>query len=189
MSKIYSREEVVDILDILYIKILNLRNSWKSCAIIAMNPNLNNNFPDITDGIKRSFAVDAYTTIEGLLVSGKYSFQSLIFNEDFQKEFSNSKTKIKSVIPNLDDKRNQMICHFNEKQDPQVYDLIVVKYYLVDEELCNLHKKAMEIFGVNFNEIRAMCNDKFERLSEEYLEFGNILSNAILNYDLDKLHK
>lgn len=55
------------------------------------------------------------------------------------------------------------------------------------EIIAKLHTKAMEVFGVNYNEIRAMNNDKFEKLNGELEEFRILLFNATLDNKISKV--
>lgn len=188
MSKKYSHKEVVDILDILYVKIMRLKNSWKTCCIFSHNPIIENQFPDINYAIKYSFGVDAYTTICALFTSGVYSFQSLSkSNIDFFTEYNLSRSNIEKNFPFLNERRNKVFCHFTQKQSETFINDIILHFQEVFEIIAKLHTKAMEVFGVNYNEIRAMNNDKFEKLNGELEEFRILLFNATLDNKISKV--
>ena len=72
-----THEEIVDILDILYIKLMRLKTAHRTCLSLILSPEIESRYPDIVYSIKYSFAVDAYTTLNAMLTSGTYSFQTL----------------------------------------------------------------------------------------------------------------
>lgn len=187
MSKVYTHDEIVDVLDILYVKLMRLKNSWKTCFIFLLNPSMSNQFADINYGIKYSFGVDAYTTIHALFTSGKYSFQALS-NADavFLAEYSKARSKLKKKFPFLSERRNKVFCHFNEKQSEVFINDIVLNFNEIFEILTNLHGKAMKIFNLNYTEIRVMDQNKFECLEEEMEEFRKMLLNATLDNRFEK---
>ena len=57
MSVTYSRAEVVDIIDILYIKIFRLKTSWDFTSIFVFDGNMERRYPDLTYSLKYSFGI------------------------------------------------------------------------------------------------------------------------------------
>ena len=95
-----SHEEFVDIIDILYIKTFRLKNSWDFLSLFIFNGNMENRYPDLTYSLKYSFGIDAYTTINALFSSGKYSF-SYIKKADtkFEEEYQKAWAALQESIP------------------------------------------------------------------------------------------
>lgn len=59
-------ETLVDILDVLYVKLMRLKTAHRTCLSFIMSPDLESRYPDIVYSIKYSFAVDAYTTLNAM---------------------------------------------------------------------------------------------------------------------------
>ena len=190
MSSEYTHKDFVDILDILYIKLLRLRSSWDFMSIFVLSGNMDNQFPDLTYSLKYSFGVDAYTTIDAILSSGKYTFFSLKkMNEEFEKEVQAAKNKIKEIIPSIEWNRDKLFCHFVEKQSEYEINDMVIHFPQVFDILAVLHNKAMGIFKVDDCEIRVMPEEKFVKLQEEKTEFSRLLMDALLDNDIRKILK
>lgn len=77
-----NHENIVDILDVLYVKLMRLKTANRTCLSFIMSPGIEFRYPDIVYSIKYSFAVDAYTTLNAMITSGKYSFQPLHKHSD-----------------------------------------------------------------------------------------------------------
>ena len=179
--QILEHEKAVDIVDILYIKLMRLKNSYRAMGELLFDGSIDAHFPDITAGLKYSFAIDAYSTISALFQSGTYSFNELTkYSDDFKTECDNTWKNICEVLPGLKKRRNKMICHLEEKQDESLLDEMVFRFDSIHQELCDLHKKAMTNYGIKENEIRVMTSEKFEKLDEEYHHFRAVLITGVL---------
>ena len=157
MCQKLSHEEFVDIIDILYIKTFRLKNSWDFLSLFIFNGNMENRYPDLTYSLKYSFGIDAYTSINALFSSGKYS------------------------IPRIKWNRNKLFCHFAEKQSEKEIDEIVLHFPPVFDILADLTMKAMKLFNVNASEIRAIPEEKYRKLQEEKKAFSRLLTEGLLN--------
>lgn len=176
-----SRDKVVDIIDILYIKIMRLNNSYRAMSALVFNGSIEAHFPDVTAGLKHSFAIDAYNTVFALYHSGTYSFKELSKNSvQFENDFSESWLKVCEALPGLKERRNKVICHLNEKQDEAYIDEMIIKFDNLYQELCRLHLNVMNEFEVKEKDIRAMTSDKFERLNDEYRHFDAMIRTGLL---------
>ena len=184
MSVEYSHEDLVDIIDILYIKTFRLRTSWDFLALFVFNGNMENHYPDLTYSLKYSFGIDAYTTVDALLSSGKYTYYTLKkLNSEFDEEYRKARAALKEVIPKIEWNRNKLFCHFVEKQSEAEINEIVLDFPRVFDILAELQMAAMRIFNVDKSEIRVMPEDKYIKLQEEKAEFSHLLMEGILNED------
>ena len=185
MSVNIPHEDLVDIIDILYIKTFRLKTSWDFLAIFVFNGNMENHYPDLTYSLKYSFGIDAYTTIDALFSSGKYTYFTLKkLNSEFEKEYHKAKDLIKKEIPKIEWNRDKLFCHFVEKQSVHDIDEIVLGFPHVFEILAALETAAMKIFNVDKSEIRVMPEDKYRKLQEEKAEFSHLLMEGLLNVEL-----
>lgn len=124
-----NHENILDILDILYVKLMRLKIAYRTCLSFILSPDIESRYPDIVYSIKYSFAVDAYTTINAMITSGKYSFQQLQkYSDKFGEYYRISHAELKKLCPNLQDRRNKMFCHCNEKQSEDHIDEILLKF-------------------------------------------------------------
>ena len=187
MSVTYSRAEVVDIIDILYIKIFRLKTSWDFTSIFAFDGNMERRYPDLTYSLKYSFGIDAYTTIDALFSSGKYTFYSLKRqNPEFGTAFNDARKALKAVIPQIDWYRDKMFCHFVEKQSEKEIQEMMLRFPRIFEILSGLQMEAMRLFGVDKSEIRVMPEDKYRRLQEEKQNFQFVLIDGLLDETIRK---
>lgn len=182
MSVDYSHEDLVDIIDILYIKTFRLKTSWDFLALFVFNVNMENRYPDLTYSLKYSFGIDAYTTIVALFSSGKYTYYTLKnMNSEFEEEYQKARIALKEVIPKIEWNRDKLFCHFVEKQSEQDIDEIVLNFLQVFDIISSLQISAMKIFNVDESEIRVMPEGKYKKLQEEKTEFFNLLMEGLLN--------
>ncbi len=182
MREKHSHENIVDIIDVLYIKLFRLKNSWDFMALFVLNGGIESHYPDLTYSLKYSFGIDAYTTIDALFSSGKYTFCTLMkLNSEFNEECRKARAAIKKVIPQIEWNRDKMFCHFVEKQSEQVINEMVLRFDQVHSIIASLHLAAMEIFNVDESEIRAMPEEKHKKLEEEKQEFSRLLMDGLLN--------
>lgn len=180
MGSEYTHEELVDIIDILYIKTFRLKTSWDFLALFVFDGNMEEHFPDLTYSLKYSFGIDAYTTIDALFSSGTYTFYTLKKLDDgFAEQYQKARTALKKVIPKIEWNRDKLFCHFVEKQSEQEINEIVVGFPEVFDILAALQIAAMKIFNVDECEIRVMPEDKYRKLQEEKTEFSQLLMDGL----------
>ena len=184
-----NHETIVDILDVLYVKLIRLKTAHRTCLSFILSPDIQSRYPDIVYSIKYSFAVDAYTTMNAVLTSGKYSFltlkkESVLFGE----KFIEAQARINMVCSCLQKRRNSMFCHCNEKQCEDYINDIVHNFASLMRILTELHGEAMHIFNVAENEIRVISSDKFNNLDAEFQEFMQGLQEVTMNRFYDELN-
>ena len=183
-----NHDTIVDILDVLYVKLMRLKTAHRTCLSFMMSPDIESRYPDVVYSIKYSFAVDAYTTINAMITSGKYSFQPLEKHSDeFRECYRISHVELKKLCPNLQERRNKMFCHCNEKQSEDYANEMLLKFDSLLGVLANLHSEAMRIFNVTESEIRVMSRDKFTKLDAEFKEFMRGLQEIAMNRFRDEL--
>lgn len=187
MADNIKKEDLIEILDIVYSKIIRLNYSYR-CIDVFIHSNMDYVFPDILWSLKYSFATDAFTTISALFQSGNYSFNNLIaYNVNFKEEYTKVKCKIKTNYPEIFNLRNKVYCHFQDKQKEKDVDDIIKKFYQIFYQLVSLHKKAMELFSINNESIHMLSIKNFTELDKEYVEFSKrlfMLNNyAIIDYN------
>lgn len=54
-----NHENIVDVLDTLYVKLMRLKTAHRTCLSFVMSPDIESRYPDVVYSIKYSFAVDA----------------------------------------------------------------------------------------------------------------------------------
>ena len=186
-----NHENMVDILDILYVKLMRLKTAHRTCLSFIMSPDIKSRYPDIVYSINYSFAVDAYTTLNAMITSGKYSFQPLQkYSDEFTKCYKGALGELKKLCPCLQDRRNKLFCHCTEKQSEDHINEMLLKFDSLIQVFTKLHSEAMRIFGVVESEIRAMSGDKFVKLDAEFQEFMQGLQEIAMNRfrdDLDEI--
>lgn len=185
-----THEEIVDILDILYIKLMRLKTAHRTSLSFILSPEIESRYPDIVYSIEYSFAVDAYTTLNAMLTSGKYSFQTLQkLNDAFAENFRKARAELKKMCPSLQDRRNKMFCHCNEKQSEEHVNEMLRDFSSLLQVLTRLHSEAMCIFDVSESEIRVMSGEKFSKLNAEFEEFMQGLRELSMNRFYDDLDR
>lgn len=183
-----NRETLVDILDVLYVKLMRLKTAHRTCLSFIMLPDIESRYPDIVYSIKYSFAVDAYTTLNAMITSGKYSFQPLQkYNDEFCECYRASYAELKELCPSLQERRNKLFCHCTEKQSEDHINEMLLEFDSLIRVFTNLHSEAMRIFGVSEGEIRVMSSDKFIKLDAEFQEFMKGLQEIAMNRFHDEL--
>ena len=183
-----NRETLVDILDVLYVKLMRLKTAHRTCLSFIMSPDIESRYPDIVYSIKYSFAVDAYTTLNAMITSGKYSFQPLQkYNDEFCECYRASYAELKELCPSLQERRNKLFCHCTEKQSEDHINEMLLEFDSLIRVFTNLHSEAMRIFGVSEGEIRVMLSDKFIKLDAEFQEFMKGLQEIAMNRFHDEL--
>lgn len=183
-----SHENMVDVLDILYVKLMRLKTAHRTSLSFIMSPDIESRYPDIVYSIKYSFAVDAYTTLNAMITSGKYSFQPLQkYSDEFTKCYKVAHGELKKMCPSLQERRNKLFCHCTEKQSEDHINEILLEFDSLLRVFTKMHSEAMRIFGVAESEIRAMSGDKFAKLDAEFQEFMQGLQEIAMNRFHDEL--
>ena len=183
-----NHETIVDILDVLYVKLMRLKTAHRTCLSFILSPDIESRYPDIVYSIRYSFAVDAYTTINAMITSGKYSFQPLQkHSEEFSECYRMAHAELKNRMPALQDRRNKMFCHCTEKQSEDHINEILLEFESLIRVLMKLHGDAMRIFNVTENEIRVMSSEKFGKIDVEFREFMQGLEEIAINRFHDEL--
>ena len=183
-----SHENMVDVLDILYVKLMRIKTAHRTCLSFIMSPDIESRYPDIVYSIKYSFAVDAYTTLNAMITSGKYSFQPLQkYSDEFTKCYKAAHGELKKMRPSLQDRRNKLFCHCTEKQSEDHINEILLEFDSLLRVFTKMHSEAMRIFSVAESEIRAMSGDKFAKLDAEFQEFMQGLQEIAMNRFHDEL--
>lgn len=183
-----NHENMVDVLDILYVKLMRLKTAHRTCLSFIMSPDIESRYPDIVYSIKYSFAVDAYTTLNAMITSGKYSFQPLQkYSDEFTKCYKVAHGELKKMCPSLQDRRNKLFCHCTEKQSEDHINEILLEFDSLIRVFTKMHSEAMRVFGVAESEIRAMSGDKFAKLDAEFQEFMQGLQEIAMNRFHDEL--
>lgn len=183
-----NHENMVDVLDILYVKLMRLKTAHRTCLSFIMSPDIESRYPDIVYSIKYSFAVDAYTTLNSMITSGKYSFQPLQkYSDEFTKCYKVAHGELKKMCPSLQDRRNKLFCHCTEKQSEDHINEILLEFDSLIRVFTKMHSEAMRVFGVAESEIRAMSGDKFAKLDAEFQEFMQGLQEIAMNRFHDEL--
>ena len=183
-----NHENMVDVLDILYVKLMRLKTAHRTCLSFIMSPDIESRYPDIVYSIKYSFAVDAYTTLNAMITSGKYSFQPLQkYSDEFSEYYRAAHRELKKLCPGLQDRRNKLFCHCTEKQSEDHINEILLEFDSLIRVFTKMHSEAMRVFGVAESEIRAMSGDKFAKLDAEFQEFMQGLQEIAMNRFHDEL--
>ncbi len=183
-----NHENMVDVLDILYVKLMRLKTAHRTCLSFIMSPDIESRYPDIVYSIKYSFAVDAYTTLNAMITSGKYSFQPLQkYSDEFTKCYKVAHGELKKMCPSLQNRRNKLFCHCTEKQSEDHINEILLEFDSLIRVFTKMHSEAMRVFGVAESEIRAMSGDKFAKLDAEFQEFMQGLQEIAMNRFHDEL--
>ena len=183
-----NHENIVDILDVLYVKLMRLKTAHRTCLSFIISPDIESRYPDVVYSIKYSFAVDAYTTLNAMITSGKYSFQPLQKHSDeFTKCYKVAYGELKKLCPSLQDRRNKLFCHCTEKQSEDHINEMLLEFDSLIRVFTKLHSEAMCIFGVAESEIRAMSGDKLAKLDAESQEFMQGLQEIAMNRFHDEL--
>ena len=69
-----TQEQIIDIINITYSRIMQLKFSHLFMSSIFTDGNIAHDYPNLCYSIQSSFATDAYTTVDGLLATGDCSF-------------------------------------------------------------------------------------------------------------------
>lgn len=174
-----NKKEIIDILNTIYIRFMRLEFSYKAFNTIFYSPTIMNDYPNLCWCMKVSFATDAYTTINGLMHSGRYSFSSLINNnDDIEKKYNQIIEKIEEIIPDIRNIRNQMFCHLVQKQSDDAIQQINIHCYEILDCLKELHTFCCKVYNINECELNGYNNITFNSLNKELNEFNNLLMNG-----------
>jgi len=182
-----NKEQIVDILEITYSRIMQLHFNWRFISTMVSNPSINNDYPDLTWSLRSSFATDAYTTISGLLSTGNYSFERLGQEYPQIQEYTQkAEQAITSEIDDFRNIRNQMFCHAVKKKSPDAINKIYMKFDSVFHILTRLHFDCCKELNITDDDFRHYESDTFIKLQDEITEFYTVLLKGHLEVSKDK---
>lgn len=177
-----NKKEIIDILNTIYIRFMRLEFSYKTFNTIIYSPTIINDYPNLCWCMQISFATDAYTTIDGLIHSGRYSFSSLIDdNDDIKKKYNEIMKEIEKIIPDIRNIRNQMFCHLVQKQSDDAIQQINIHCYKILDCLKKLHAFCCKVYNINELELNGYNNITFNSLNKELNEFNDLLMNGSMS--------
>lgn len=181
------KKQIIDILEITYLRIMQLHFNWRFISTMVSNPYINNDYPDLTWSLKSSFATDTYTTISGLLSTGNYSFGRLGQEYSQIQEYTQkAEQAITSEIDDFRNIRNQMFCHAVKKKSPDAINKVYMKFDSVFHILTRLHSDCCKELNVTDDDFRHYESDTFIKLQDEITEFYTVLLKGHLEVSNDK---
>lgn len=183
-----NKEQIIDILEITYSRIMQLHFNWRFISTMVGEPLISNDYPDLTWSLRSSFATDAYTTISGLLSTGNYSFGRL--GQEYpqiQEYVQKAEQEITSEIDDFRNIRNQMFCHAVKKKLPDAINKVYVKFNSIFCILTKLHSDCCKELNVTDDDFRHYESDVFVKLQDEITEFSTVLFNGYSELSKDKL--
>lgn len=164
-----------------------------SCKIfmpICHMPIIINCYPNLCWCMQVSFATDAYTTIDGLMHSGEYSFATLAEdNKEVNAKCKDTMRKMEEIIPNIHKIRNKMFCHLVWKQTDDAIEKMNVYCFRLVDCLMDLHAYCCRIYEVDESELDAYDNDAFKELNNEFTKFDELIMNGHMLMSHDTLAK
>lgn len=185
-----NRQEIIDILNTIYIRYTRLQLSCKTFWTIFYSPSIKNDYPNLCWCMATSFATDAYTTIDGLMHSGRYSFATLAANnDDINAKYKDIMEKIECIIPDIHNIRNRMFCHLVEKQANSAIQSINAHCGQLLDCLKELHIYCCHVYNINVSELNGYNNDTFSAFDRELNEFNQVLMNGSMSLFHDMLAK
>lgn len=183
-----NKQEILDILNTIYIRFMRLQFSYKTFGHIFCAPTIINDYPNLCWCMKVSFATDAYTTVDGLMHSGRYSFATLAKdNEDVNVKYKEIMKKMDGIIPDIHGIRSQMFCHLVQKQTDNAIQTINAYCWEVLECFKELHAYCCRVYGIDESELNGYDNDTFIALGKELEEFNRLLMNGSMSAFNDML--
>lgn len=171
-----NKEQSLDILNITYLRIMQLYFGWQFISTMVLNNNIQNHYPNLCYSLVSSFATDAYTTVSGLLSTGNYSLGRLGQEDsDIKAKIQNAENKLGKTVDNFREVRNKMFCHaVNKKSSDAIYK-IYNNFELVFQILTELHSYCCQKLNMPENELRGYDNKTFKLLQEEITDFQDLL--------------
>lgn len=171
-----NKQKALDILNIIYIRLMRLQLSYKTFDNIYNAPTIASNYPNLCWCMQATFATDAYTTIDGLMYSGRYSFETLAKdNKAVKEKYKETNRKIEKTIPNFHITRNQMFCHLVQKQaNDAIWKMNSYCWEIIDY-LQELHLYCCSVYGIDTSELNGYSNETFMALDREFEEFNKLL--------------
>jgi hypothetical protein len=181
------KKQIIDVLEITYLRIMQLHFNWRFINTIVSAPFINNDYPNLTWSLRSSFATDAYTTISSLLSTGNYSFGRLGREyPQIQGYIQIAECAIISEIDDFRNIRNQMFCHAVKKKSPDVINKIYMEFDSVFHILTRLYSDCCKELNIKDDEFRHYECDMFIKLQNEMTEFHTILFKGYLEVSKDK---
>ena len=171
------RERYIDILKILYLRLMNLRFRYRSASIAGFDAMLIQRCPDVCDSMQWMFACDAYVTVSGMFESGAYSFEALVqYNSQIKTLLDDARTRIDNEIPGFKEIRNKTFAHFVNKRNPDVVSQMFKSFESILAILCNyLHAGCMRLLDVSESDIGGYTSERFIKMNEEIHDFADII--------------
>lgn len=177
-----NKQEVIDILNTIYIRFMRLQFSWKTFEYIFHAPTIINDYPNLCWCMKVSFATDAYATIDGLMHSGKYSFATLAKDSEVvNTKYKEMIRKMEATIPDIRNIRNRMFCHLVQKQTNDAIQKINAYCWVFLGCLKELHAYCCHVYGIHESELNGYSNDAFMALGRELKEFNQLLMDGSMS--------
>lgn len=166
---------------------MRLGFSCQTFKHIFYSPSIINDYPNLCWCMLVSFATDAYTTIDGLMHSGRYSFATLAKdNAKINEKYKETMSKMEETIPNIRNIRNQMFCHLVHKQTNEVIQKIYIHCWDFINYLKELHRHCCKIYGIDESELNGYDTDTFTAFDRELKEFDKLLMDGGISifYDI-----
>ncbi len=182
------KTEALDILNTIYIRFMRLDFSYQSFGHLFYSSSIANDYPNLCWCMQVSFATDAYTTIDGLMHSGRYSFATLAKdNTEINEKYKEIMSKMDETIPDIRNIRNQMFCHLVHKQTSEVIQKMYTYCWKFIDYLKELHMYCCKIYGINESELNGYDSDTFMALDRELKEFDQLLMDGSMSIFHDML--
>ena len=170
------REQIIDIINITYLRIMQLNFSYKFIAVMVDNNIIANSYPNLVWSLQSSFATDAYATISGLLSTGNYSFGRLgQENKKIKDKLKIAENDITLKIDDFREIRNKMFCHAVHKKSFDAIYRIFDNFESVYNILYDLHGFCCCEFSIDDNDYGHYSDVEFEKLNEEMYNFHYLL--------------
>ena len=170
--------ECIDIWQILYIRIMNLRFSNMCLACLTMDF-VNSYLPKFVSCLKWMEASNLYITVSEMLstskTAGQYTFSSFTqYNSDINTYIEAASVSLQKIVPDFRIIRNKVFAHADNKRDPKV--LGILKYSdCIISLLQNLLAQCCQCLNISLDDVQVYSPDDFEKFQNEI----NLLSGAI----------
>lgn len=169
-------DKCVEILRIIYLRIMQLRFSYQWLQAIAFNGLLEKECPDMCYCMKWTFVSDAYITLNGLFTNGTYSFLQLrTYSDDIQKLIDKAQSDINQEIPGFREVRNRMFAHFVDKRDASAANLLFFKFESIFAIVSGLHNYCRDTLGISDIELGVYKSEIFCQMKEQIHTFLEIV--------------
>lgn len=164
-----NKQEILDILNTIYIRFMRLQFSYKTFGHIFCAPTIINDYPNLCWCMKVSFATLAKD------------------NEDVNVKYKEIMKKMDGIIPDIHGIRSQMFCHLVQKQTDNAIQTINAYCWEVLECFKELHAYCCRVYGIDESELNGYDNGTFIALGKELEEFNRLLMNGSMSAFNDML--